>query len=189
VRLTWPDLGSWVVDNGTSVPPRFAQTPAAAKIQLLDESGNALDVAPMQVPVISSAIAGAKPGQPQLPKDFVAQPAQPWPVPPSDPLVTTAGVWYAPPGCNPKAGWVSGSPPPLGASVGASDGGSVPNVDAQGGWGDLASADSAGAAAKPAAVKADSGCAAAVGAPQWGPWPVAALLVAIEVVRRRRWRG
>ncbi|MBI5611439.1 MAG: DUF2330 domain-containing protein [Deltaproteobacteria bacterium] len=190
VRLTWPELGSWVVDAGTSVPPRFAQTPAADKIQLLDEAGDALEVAPVQVPVISSAIAGAKPGQPQLPKDFVAQPAQAWPVPPSDPLVTTAGVWYAPPGCNPKAGWLSGSPPPLGAAVGASDGGSVPNVDAQGGWGDLASADTAGAAAKPAAAKADSGCAAGTAsATARGTWPLAALLAALVVARWRSRRS
>ncbi len=173
-RITWPELGSWVVDNDTAVAPRFAQTPAAAAIQLLDEEGGPLPVAPAQALVVSSAIAGAKPGQPQLPKDFVAQPAPQWTVPPSDPLVTAVGVWHAPAGCNPKAGWESGAPPPAGAAIGSPDGGSL---------------DSASTPAKAGASSPDTGCAARPRSPPGLGWLGPALLLLLVGGRRRQAPG
>lgn len=168
VRLTWPDLGSWVLEGkGGGIDPRFADTPAAAKIQLLDETGGALDIAPSQAEVIAAAIAGAKPGKPSLPKELLVQPPVDWTVPLSDPLVTFAGPWPRPYACVPKPGWQDGKPAP--ATSPSSDNGqdldagsrAVPGVDAAGGWAEVAPPQVGDPILPPlAVVKSDSGCAA-----------------------------
>ncbi len=108
VRVTWPNWGSWILEAWGAVDPRFAKTPAAASVRLLDETGNGTAISAAQVDVINSAIAGAKPGQAQLSKDLVVQPATPWKVPASDPLLAVVGVWHMPYGCIPKPGWKDG---------------------------------------------------------------------------------
>ncbi len=190
-RMSVDGLGSWVFTGNNALDPRFANSPAALAIQLLDETGMALDIAPVQADLVSSAIAGAKPGKPSLPKELVLKTAVPWLPPPSDPLVTKLGPWSQPVNCAPKPGWKDGTLPPVAQSTdaGASDAltdvtapadtnGTVPGVDAAAGWadavgGDVALGDGAtGNAAKPSAKTATgSSCSAASGpSPAWSGW-------------------
>jgi hypothetical protein len=182
VRLTIDELGSWITD-GLSVDPRFAKTPAAWSMQLLDETGPAVEIAPKDAPVVAAAILGAKPGKPSLAKDLVLTTPAPWLPPESDPLLTKMGPWPEPPYCVPKLGWVSGQVPPSGVidtfpdAIGDGSGGTVPGVDAQGGWKDVGESP-AGDASAPAKSGCTAGRTAASG------W--LALAFAFALVLRRR---
>jgi MYXO-CTERM domain-containing protein len=190
-RVTLDGLGSWVFSGPNTTDPRFAKAPFALKIQLLDETGGPLDIAPPQVELIDTAIAGATPGKPSLPKDLVLQTVAPWSPPPSDILVTQAGPWKQPaPWCKPKAGWVDGKAAPTGpasqADAGSDSGatsGPVPGVDAQGGWTDAVSPQATPAAAK--ATPPDDGCSSGRASSPW--WSPALGLAAVAwLIRRRR---
>ncbi len=89
VRVTVPDLGSWLtVNGGLLLDSRFSSAPAALQVELLDEVAGAKPVAPTQVDLVDTAIAGAKPGFPSLPAGTVLKPATGWQPPPSDATLT-----------------------------------------------------------------------------------------------------
>ncbi|MBI5611126.1 MAG: DUF2330 domain-containing protein [Deltaproteobacteria bacterium] len=89
VRMTVPELGSWTTVSGSLLQdPRFSSAPAALRVELLDEVSGAKPVAPPQVDLVDTAIAGAKPGLPSLPAGIVLQPDSGWQAPPSDPTLT-----------------------------------------------------------------------------------------------------
>ncbi|MBM4343967.1 MAG: DUF2330 domain-containing protein [Deltaproteobacteria bacterium] len=114
-RLSIDGLGSWVLGQVGVVDSLFKAAPAASWKGLIDETGQPQAIAAADIPVVDAAIIGAKPGKPALPKDLVLKPVTPdWIPPPSDPLVTNVGPWYAPAYCVPKPCWKSGNPPPTG---------------------------------------------------------------------------
>ncbi len=184
-RLTIASLGSWVIDPNQGVDPRFKTLPAAWKVQVLDETGGAKDIDPPQAPVVAAAILGAKPGTPSLPADLVLNAPKPWTVPASDPTVTKVGVWHKPQYCIPKAGWKDGELPgpdvePADAGVTDSNG-TIPGVDAAGGWNDAGPLqDTAGAPTDTSSTK--SGCTAGHAANS--AW--LALAFAVGFILRRR---
>ena len=70
----------------TALDPRFVAMPAASVIEVLDEAQPPIAVAASQIALVDTAIAGALPGQPTLPKDLVLKPAtQRLVIPPRDP--------------------------------------------------------------------------------------------------------
>ena len=208
-RLSVDGLGSWVVENAVNLPqdPRFANAPLALTVQVLEETGAPVDIAPGDVPVVVAAIAGAKPGEPSLPANLVLKTPAPWLPAASDPLVNNVSPWPMPTwGCTPKKCWTNGALPPAAGTAGCdavdaggSDGqgatddagaqdadatsGPVPGVDAANGWLDasgLGDAQTDDAAAPTTAQK--SGCQAArVPASGFG-----ALLLALGLVLLRR---
>ncbi len=113
-RFSINGLGSWLLTNVGVVDSVFKALPAASWKGLIDETGQPQTIATADIAVVDQAILGAKPGKPALPKDLVLKPITPWVPPPSDPLVTYVGAWYAPQYCVPKPCWKSGSPPPTG---------------------------------------------------------------------------
>ncbi len=199
-RLSVDGLGSWVVANGGQLPQdaRFVNAPLALAIHVLEESGAPVDIAASDVPVVSAAIAGAKPGQVSLPANLVLKTPAPWLPAPSDPLVNAVVGWPQPQyGCTPKACWVDGAAPPApntagcgDADAGPTDGqaagdagpdvtsGPVPGVDSANGWLDSGTADASAGAQK-------SGCQASrTDASRLGV--LIALAGAGLLVRRRR---
>lgn len=79
VRLNVPGFGSWVFDGAlpndggagevgnNAIDARFAKAPAAAAVQVLDESGAAVAVAADEIELVDTAIKGSVPGKPTLP--------------------------------------------------------------------------------------------------------------------------
>ncbi len=189
-RLTFDGLGSWVFDQTktNTKDPRFAQAPYALAVELQDESGPAMTIAKDQVDFVDSAIKGALPGQPSLPKDLVLKTPVPWAPPPSDILVTKVGPWHKPYNwCEPKAGWVDGQPAPSG-EVPKTDAGStsgpVPGVDAVSGWTDAVSPQ---ATVSSASNPSDSGCTAGTrGNSAWGMLILAGLALWVRRLRVAR---
>lgn len=105
-RLTLQGVGSWrfaAPASGQGVPqqfgpdlpitsadPRFANAPAALSVELLDEQGPVVPIAPGQIALVDSAIANAREGQPQLPANLVLQDAPARYTPPaSDPRLNS----------------------------------------------------------------------------------------------------
>ena len=212
VRYTIDGLGSWVFPAGTQPPQdaRFKSAPLALTVQVLEESGKPIDIAATDVPVVSAAIAGAKPGKSSLPADLVLQKGKSWLPPPSDVLVEKVTPWTKPTPqnyynnytCTPKACWVDGQLPPdvsgqaCSADADASDGGGlsdagpdvktgpVPGVDSANGWVEP-DAGNGGVAGADGSGSAKSGCAAT----QHGSASLASALLtllACLAVRRRR---
>lgn len=198
-RLTIDGLGSWVFAalppgsggavGNNAIDPRFAKAPAALRIELLDESGPAVVVDPSQAQLVSTAILGAVPGKPSLPKDLVLKSGEAWTPPPSNAAVTKLGVWHIPgQPCTPKPGWKDGQVPPtqppvIGVDASAGEGDAISEVVATSPLADGGS-KGGGTTAPPApAGRADSSCAAdPAGAPQ-SLW-VALLALAGLTIRR-----
>ena len=79
VRLNVPGFGSWVFDGAlpndfsggkvgnNAIDDRFAKAPAAAAVQVLDESGQPVLVGKDEVELVDTAIKGSEPGKPTLP--------------------------------------------------------------------------------------------------------------------------
>ncbi len=186
-RLTLDGLGSWVLgqDALNTKDPRFAQAPYALTVQLQDETGPAMTIAPEQVDLVDGVIKGALPGQPSLPNDMVLKTPVPWAPPASDVLVTKVGAWHKPGSwCEPKAGWSDGKMAPAG-DVPQSDAGStsgpVPGVDAVSGWTDAVSPQAT--VSKASGASEGSGCTAGTHSNSaWGLLMLAGLGL---LVRRR----
>lgn len=94
-RMKVLGLGSWILDTAppkvpnNALDPRFINAPAAMRIEVLDETGAAANVAPGQVELIDMVIAGSLPGGPTVPANVVLQKAgNNWQPPPSDPEAT-----------------------------------------------------------------------------------------------------
>ena len=97
-RLTIPGFGSWIfegvmpgeLNNGgkvgnNAVDDRFINTPWAHVIEVLDETGQGLKVHESEIDLIDGIIAGAKVGQPTLPKKYQLKTGGPrWNVPDKD---------------------------------------------------------------------------------------------------------
>jgi MYXO-CTERM domain-containing protein len=98
-RITLAGGGSWVIDgtvpgdfNATgeignnAIDPRFKDAPMALRVELIDESGPAVQVHESQIELVDSAIAGAiVGGGPSLPKTVALQPvSERWKLPESD---------------------------------------------------------------------------------------------------------
>ena len=145
MRISFDGLGSWVVDPSYGgVDQRFVKAPAALRMRLLDENVDPIDIDVADISLIDTAIMGALPGKPSLPDGLTLKTAKLWVPPPSDPLVIKQTPWTKPyPGCQPKPGWVDGQLAPKPGTVykadaGATDtGGTVPGIDAAGGWVDV----------------------------------------------------
>lgn len=167
-RLSIDGLGSWVITNGNNAADlRFKDAPAALAMYVQEEQGAPIGIAPAQAGVIDMAIAGAKPGKKSVPAELVLVAVKAWTPPKSDQLVTKLGAWKKPQWCTAKAGWTDGSLPPTAVSnqadAGATDGGqpstgTVPGIDAAGGWDD-AQAQAPGTASK-TSIGRDSACTA-----------------------------
>ena len=206
VRFSIDGLGTWVMEIAGTLPqdPRFKDAPLALTVQVLEESGAPVEIAPGDVPVVSAAIAGAKPGQASLPTTLVLKTPVPWLPAPSDPLVDKVTPWKKPTNtwenCQPKACWVDGELPPWApgqkcdsADAGSQDAqgvddagadvksGPVPGVDSVNGWVD--SGATAPTGDQP--VTAKSGCQASPGSRSEAAW-LAIGGVAVWVLRRRR---
>ena len=207
-RFSVDGLGSWVFENTGTVPEdvRFNGAPLALTMQVLEESGAAIDVAPGDVPLVSAAIAGAKPGQLSLPLNLVLKTPVPWLPAQSDALVNKITPWKKPNSwetCTPKACWADGQLPPwapgqkcdavdtdAGDSTMDAGGGTdatsgpVPGIDSANGWSDSGS----GLTDPPPSGGASSGCQSghASGA---GAAVLLALAFAGVSARRRRSRS
>ncbi len=215
-RLGWDGLGSWLFTGLNTLDPRFVNAPLVLQATLQDEQGEPVILDPSQYELVDTAIMGAIPGKPSLPKDLVLKAGAKWLPPPSDPLVTALGPWKMPAyGCVAKPGWVDGKMAPkpgqvidagiditadasdgqgqdggaLADSQDATDGspGAVPGIDAAGGW-----VETTGDAGLQDAAPAASPPAAATSSggcqagPQGPAGPWALLLLAGAVLRRRR---
>ena len=139
-RVSFDGLGSWVMDDaGGGVDSRFKNAPAALRMRLLDESAT-FDIDAADISLVDTAIMGALPGKASLPQGMTLKTVKAWVPPPSDPLVTTQTPWKKPyQGCVARPGWVDGQLPPkpgTGLVVGDTSG-SVPGIDAAGGWVDV----------------------------------------------------
>ncbi|MSP92954.1 MAG: DUF2330 domain-containing protein [Myxococcales bacterium] len=107
-RLTLDGLGTWVVDLQTGAPftanqfpllpntakdARFQKTPAAAVVELLDETGDPRPIDPSQIELVDAAISGAQAGKPSLDAAFSLKKAATRFTPPaSDALVQSAAA-------------------------------------------------------------------------------------------------
>ena len=185
-RLTVAALGTWVRPPEQLVDERLQSLPAAWHMQVLEESGPQVEIDPTQATLVAAAIAGAKPGTPSLAKDLVLKTPAPWTPPESDPLVTKLGPWTKPAYCVPKAGWVDGQLPPSGpvvqtdATSGDAGGGTIPGVDALGGWKDVPNETTAPASTGSSSSGCQTGRAMT---PGW-----LAMLLAVVVIGLRRQR-
>ena len=90
--------GSWLMSGAppqvpnNATDPRFVSAPAAMRIELLDETGPAVNIHSTQLALVDTAIGGAVPGKPALPGDMQLKPAAArWTPPKSDPPVTVVG--------------------------------------------------------------------------------------------------
>jgi hypothetical protein len=108
-----PPGGVSVANNATD--KRFFQAPAAARIELLDETGDPKLIDKSQIDLVLTGIAGAQPGKPSLPDGMTLKPGVVWQPPQSDAVVTKLGPWKQPPGCQPLPGWQDGQLPPTSA--------------------------------------------------------------------------
>ncbi len=204
VRYTIDGLGSWVFPTGAEPPQdaRFKTAPLALAVQVLEESGKPIDIAAGDVPVVSVAIAGAKPGKASVPADLVLQTGKPWLPPPSDQLVNKVTPWQKPQPqysygykCTPKPCWVEGQLPPdvnskaCGGDSDASYGdtgpdvtsGPVPGVDAANGWVGFNGSNAGSVQGSTA-----TGCTAASAGTSAAPLSVLACAVLLVIRRRRR---
>ena len=105
-RLTIAGLGTWVVDLATGAPftgfpqlpntakdARFQKGPAAAVVELLDETGDPRPIDASQVDLVDAAISGAQAGKPSLDAAFsLKKAATRFTPPPSDALVQSAAA-------------------------------------------------------------------------------------------------
>ncbi|MCB9740085.1 MAG: DUF2330 domain-containing protein [Deltaproteobacteria bacterium] len=100
------DGGSWILPNNafeaiststrlagpTTADPRWKSSPAALRVELLDETGAAKPVPASMVELVDTAIAGAQPGAPSLPATISLAPAageaSAWSPPADDPHAT-----------------------------------------------------------------------------------------------------
>ncbi len=193
-RLSIDGLGTWVLGGDKSIiDPLFLKAPAALRIRLQDENVAPVDIDPAQISLVDQAILGAVPGTPSLPAGMTLKVASQWTPPASQPLLTTVGPWPMPAyGCVPKTGWLDGQVPPKGTSTPGPDAGvtdsngTVPGVDAAGGWQDVVAAKDV-AQAKASTATAKSGCTAGRSAGQ-GWLPLVSLAVALVLRRRLRAR-
>lgn len=185
-RVTFADLGTWVRTEQL-IDDRMKTLPAAWHAQLLDEVGPQVEIDPKQAPLVAAAIAGATPGTPSLAKDLVLTTPVPWTPPASDPVVVKVGPWPKPLYCVPKPGWVNGQLPPTGQvndlDASSGDGGTIPGVDALGGWNDVPADPPPEQTFQPS----KSGCQAGTGSTSSGLALVFGLVVL--AVARRRTRG
>lgn len=110
LRLSFDGLGTWLVGLGgaTALDPRFKDAPLALATRLLDATGPPIPVAPQDIPLVDTAIAGSTPGTPSLPPELVLSDAAPWSPPASDPPATGRGAWPRPADCVPLPGWADG---------------------------------------------------------------------------------
>ena len=183
-EAAYPD-GPYPAHSARAQPRRFVRLYPISIHSIYTNPGSALVADPPQAPVVAAAILGAKPGTPSLPADLVLNAPKPWTVPASDPTVTKVGVWHKPQYCIPKAGWKDGELPgpdvePADAGVTDSNG-TIPGVDAAGGWNDAGPLqDTAGAPTDTSSTK--SGCTAGHAANS--AW--LALAFAVGFILRRR---
>ncbi len=83
VRLTVPGAGSWIFDGqlpsqfgnndnvgNNAIDKRFVQAPMASRIQVLDESGPAHEVAASEVELVDGIITNAQVGNPTVPSQY-----------------------------------------------------------------------------------------------------------------------
>jgi hypothetical protein len=115
-------VGSWVFDGhppddgvpvgNNAFDPRFAAAPLALRIELLEESGPPILIAPGQADWVGVAIAGATPGKPSLAKDLLLPHAD-WQAPADNLPVQAVGPWPKPETCAAKQGWSDGKAAPL----------------------------------------------------------------------------
>ncbi|MCO4762924.1 MAG: DUF2330 domain-containing protein [Myxococcales bacterium] len=189
IRITIPTVGSYLMPVSTkssATDPRFKNAPFARNVQVLDDSGLPIAVAPAQVDLVDTALAGAEIGKASPAKALSLKAPTPWAAPTSDPTVVTLGVWKKPGGCVAKAGWVDGKLPP--GSV-APDGGSTATdgtvMDAGSSGGDAVVTDG-GATTEPTTPRSDSGCSTSDGAmPLSGLGLLILAALAIIGLRRR----
>ena len=187
-RLSINGLGSWLFVGNNAADPRFKDAPAAMAMFVQEESGAPIAIAPGQSGVIDMAIAGAKPGKKSLPPELVLQAVKAWTPPKSDQIVNYHGVWHKPSWCKAKDGWIDGALPPVGASTadagstdsGQAQSGTVPGIDAAGGWDDAQNTPSK------IAIGHDSSCTAQPSAQgSLFGWFGLLSLVGVLTVRRR----
>ena len=198
-RLSIDGLGSWLFTGSNTLDPRFVNAPTALWVRLQDETGPAIDIATAQISLIDTAIKGALPGKASLPVDLNVQKGKPWQAPASDLIATKQGPWHSPGSwCEPRAGWVDGKPAPsetdldagstdvAGDTQDTNSTGTVPGIDAAGGWTDVHSPQAT--AATGVAASDNSGCTAGRThrSQSLGLLMISGLLAAVVLRRRQR---